>query len=360
LAGLIAASGVAGAPRIGVEATGRLHQAWVAELERRWPGSVRLLAPSETQAARAQLGSRRFKTDDRDCAALVWLVRQGAGRPVVHNSVEALLGAVRHRRGLVSDRRVLQQRLHDQLQALCPGLSAPAGHGRALRLEDPTGQAVLACAAAFAGRAPTARSLVARAPGRLTQATAGFWVDRWRRLLPPPADADLRAERLGRALHRHQRLQADITAVEAQLTQLLAATAGQILTTLPGVAVVRAASFAAHSLPIDRFPTPEDLYAATGLAPAAWQSASLKRRGHISRQGLAEHRDALMGIAWGLSQYSPSFRERDQQLRGRGMRPIQARVAVARHACRLCHALLRTQQPFDEARYRLARHSRGR
>jgi hypothetical protein len=67
-----------------------------------------------------------------------------------------------------------------------------------------------------------------------------------------------------------------------------------------------------------------------------------------------------MGIAWGLSQYSPSFRERDHELRARGMRPIQARVALARHACRLCHALLTTQQPFNEARYRLARHSRGR
>ena len=67
-----------------------------------------------------------------------------------------------------------------------------------------------------------------------------------------------------------------------------------------------------------------------------------------------------MGIAWGLSQHAPSFRQRDQELRARGMRPIQARVALARHACRLCHALLRTQQPFDEARYRLARHSRGR
>jgi hypothetical protein len=108
-----------------VEATGRLHHAWVAELERRWPGSVRLFAPSETQAARVQLGSRRYKTDDRDCAALVWLVRQGAGRPVAHNGVEALVGAVRHRRGLVADRKVLQQRLHDQLQALCPRLSAP-------------------------------------------------------------------------------------------------------------------------------------------------------------------------------------------------------------------------------------------
>jgi transposase len=161
---------------------------------------------------------------------------------------------------------VLQQRLHDQLQALCPGLSAPAGHGRTLAVEDPTGQAVLACAAAFAGRAPTIRSLVARAPGRLTRATAGFWVDRWRRLLAPPADAELRAHRLGRDLARHQALQADIAAVEGQLTQLLAATDGHILTSLPGVAAVRAASFAAHSLPIARFPTPEHLYSATGLA----------------------------------------------------------------------------------------------
>jgi transposase len=360
LAGLIAASGVVGPPRIAVEATGRLHQAWVAELERRWPGSVRLFAPSETQAARAQLGSRHAKTDDRDCAALVWLARQGAGRPAAHQTLDALIGAVRHRRGLVADRRVLQQRLHDQLQALCPGLSAPTGHGHTLAVESPTGQAVLGCAAAFAGRAPTVRSLQARAPGRLTKATAQFWVDRWRRLLPPPQDAELRAERLGRDLARHQALQADIAATEAQISRLLAATDGQILTTLPGVAVVRAAAFAAHSLPIDRFPTPEHLYAATGLAPATWQSASLHRRGRISRQGLPEHRDALMGIAWGLSQYSPSFRERDRQLRARGMRPIQARVALARHACRLCHALLTTQQPFDEARYRLARHSRGR
>ena len=148
--------------------------------------------------------------------------------------------------------------------------------------------------------------------------------------------------------------------MEDQLTRLLAATAGQVLTTLPGVAVVRAASFATHSLPIDRFPTADHLYAATGLAPATWQSASLTRRGRISRQGLPEHRDALMGIAWGLSRYSSSFRERDRELRGRGMRPIQARVALARHACRLCHALLTTQQPFDEARYCAARHSRGR
>lgn len=62
---------------IAIEATGSLHVSWVAELERRLPGSLRLFAPSETQAARTQLGFRRFKDDDRDCAALISLARQG-------------------------------------------------------------------------------------------------------------------------------------------------------------------------------------------------------------------------------------------------------------------------------------------
>jgi transposase len=359
LARLIAASGVDGAPVIGLEATGGLHRAWATEIERRWPGSLRLFAPSETTAARGQLGSRRFKTDDRDCAALVWLLRQGAGRPAGPATVEAMLGTVRHRRQLVDARRKLQQRLHDQLNALCPGLSAPTGHGRALKIESPTGQAVLTCAATFAGRPPPPRSLLARTPGRMTAATAAFWAGRWKRLLAPPADAELRAGRLGRDLRRWQDMQADIALADDQLAVLLAQTPGQILTTLPGVAVVRAAAFSAFTLPIERWPTPERLYSATGLAPATYQSSTVTRRGRISRQGLSEHRDALMSIAWGLSLCSPAFRERDAELKARGFRPIQARVALARHACRLCWRLLQTQQPFDERRYAQARR-RGR
>jgi len=59
---------------------------------------------------------------------------------------------------------------------------------------------------------------------------------------------------------RYRALQADITSVDAELAELLAATEGQILTTLPGVAVTRAAAFAAFSLPIARFPDAEHLY----------------------------------------------------------------------------------------------------
>lgn len=359
LCGLIAATGSAEPPVIAIESTGSLHRAWARELERRYPGSLRLFAPSEVRAARSQLGSRRFKTDERDCAALIASARQGLGRPTAGEAVEAMLAAVRHRRALVAERKASQQRLHEQLNALSPGLSAPAGHGRALALEDVSGQAVLACAVDFAGRAPAPRSLIARAPGRFSAANARYWADRWRRALPPPADAELRSRRLGRDLRRWRALQADISGCEAQIAALLAASAGQVLVSLPGVAATRAAAFAAHALPIERFATADHLYSATGLAPASYQSATLRRRGRISRTGLAEFRDALMGIAWGLSQHSPAFARRDRELRGRGMAPIQARVAIARHACRLCFALLSTQQPFDEERYSRARHGAG-
>jgi transposase len=357
---LIAGHNAGEVPVIAIEATGGLHGPWAAALEARFPSSVRIFAPSETAAARAQLGSRRFKTDDRDCAALTYLARQGHGRRLVDDPVVELRTAVRHRRGLVAERKVAQQRLHDQLNGLCPGLSAPAGHGRVLELEDTSGQAVLACAVAFAGRPATARSLIARAPGRLFASNASYWAHRWKQCLPPPPDAAVRAQRLGRSVARWQTIRADIDAIDADIERLLAGTDGQILTTLPGVATTRAAAFAAFSLPIERFPTADHLYSATGLAPAKYQSATISRHGRISRTGLAEHRDALMGIAWGLSSFCGPFIDRDQQLRARGMSAIQARVAIARHACRLTYRMLTTQQPFDEQRYRQGRHQGGR
>lgn len=348
----------ASAPVVALEQTGSLHRSWQAAIEARWPGSVRVFAPSETEAARAQLSSRRVKTDDRDCAALTWLARQGAGRAQVP-AAEALQGAVRHRRGLIASSRPLRQRLHDQLNALCPGLSAPAGHGRVVPLGTPTGIAILSCAAAFEGRAPTQRSLIARAPGRLSEANARFWAERWRGLLPGPPDAGLRAARLGRDFARLRALQADIAEAEGQIAELLAPTAGQVLTSLPGVSAIRAGTFAAFTLPVERFASAEALYAATGLAPTSYRSSTIERRGAIRRTGLPEHRDALMGIAWGLSQQSPAFGERDRELRARGMRPIEARVALARHACRLAYRLLISQETFDENRYVRSRRNRG-
>jgi hypothetical protein len=275
-------------------------------------------------------------------------------------AIGALLGAVRHRRQLVDQRRPLRQRLHEQLNALCPGLSAPERHGRVLQLGDPSGQAVLACAVAFRGRAPSARSLRARTPGGSQSET---------RASGPSAGARSCRRRRTPSCARSG------CGATSSASRRSSATSPTWRPSSPRCSSQRTAScsprcrapprsgpppFACHAPPIERFATPEQLYSASGLAPASYESATIRRRGRISRQGLAERRDALMGIAWGLSQHSESFRARDRELRARGMQPIEAHVALARHACRLCFALLATQQPFDEQRYRHSRHSRAR
>ena len=138
-----------------------------------------------------------------------------------------------HRRQLVLAPEPLRQRLHDQLNALAPGLSAPEGHGRALLLHTPTGRAVLACAIDFEGRAPSPRSLQARAGGRLTDATAGFWSGAGRTASRRPPTR--RCERLvwramSLASGRCARTSRSST---RKLEALLADSAGQVLTRCP-------------------------------------------------------------------------------------------------------------------------------
>lgn len=120
-------------PVITIEATGSLHRSWVVELERRHPGSVRMFAPSETNAARIQLGSGRFKTDDRDCAALTYLARQGAGRPhAAQSAIDTLCAAVVIAAVWCPTNASPSSGCTISSTPCAPGLSAPAGHGRAL------------------------------------------------------------------------------------------------------------------------------------------------------------------------------------------------------------------------------------
>jgi transposase len=170
-----------------------------------------------------------------------------------------------------------------------------------------------------------------------------------------PARRSGAGERLGRSVARWNTIHADVLAVETTIQTLLASTAGQVLTSLPGVGVIRAATFAAFSLPIERFPSAGQLYSATDLAPARYQSATINRTGRISRTGLAEHRDALMGIAWGLSQRCAPFIERDAELRpGHGPDPSPRRSCPPRlpaHLPRAAHpaTLRRTALPSRQA-----------
>lgn len=91
---MIAASGVEGPPMIGLEATGALHR---VGRSRSSGGGQGRCACSPRRRRPPRSWAREDSRDDRDCAALVWLVRQGAGRRVEDGgAVDAPSATVRH------------------------------------------------------------------------------------------------------------------------------------------------------------------------------------------------------------------------------------------------------------------------
>ncbi len=152
--------------------------------------------------------------------------------------------------------------------------------------------------------------------GPARSADAQYWVQRWRRVYrrrPTPSSSRAAGRDLARfqALQRHRR-------VGSRAEQLLAGTDGQVLTTLPGVAVIRAPRSPRTACLSPDTPTPSTC-TRDRPRPSALRVGHACAAAADSRQGLAEHRDALMGIAWGLSRSSPSFAERDREYRSRGM-----------------------------------------
>ena len=92
------------------------------------------------------------------------------------------------------------------------------------------------------------------------------------------------------------------------------------LTTVPGWGTVRAANYGAAVGDLDRWPGACQLYRASGLSPAQYESAGKRRDGHISREGSVALRRALIDLAIGLWHADSAARRYGQQLRARGRR----------------------------------------
>jgi hypothetical protein len=130
-----------------------------------------------------------------------------------------------------------------------------------------------------------------------------------------------------------------------------------VLTTLPGVATSPAAAFAVLSVRIDRFPTAEPLYSATGLAPGSYQSSTINRHTPISRQGLPEDRDALMNLPGALPSTAGHSSTATPSCALWACGPFGR---ASRWPATPAYTLIKTQLPFDEQRYRRARHQSER
>ena len=144
----------------------------------------------------------------------------------------------------------------------------------------------------------------------------------------------------------------EIAQAEAALAEVLPDTPAAVLLSLPGVAVIRASNYGAGIGDPGRFPNAAAAYRASGLVPALYESAGRRRgRQHISREGSADLRSAIIELGRGLSQHDPEFGAYRRRLIERHKSASVAAVAVGHRAHRLAFAMLRDGRPYDPARW---------
>lgn len=343
--------------RVGVEAAGHYHRTLVARLRAAGLEVVEL-NPRAVKDARGQQLLRTLKNDARDCGAMAELLIRGTGRPPQcrDEALAAQAAWVAHRRRKVAAQAMLANQIHGQLDLIFPGLTGCFTHGldaASLRvlirdLPDPDRvrrlgvDGVLRYVRRRGVRMtrPKAEQVVAAAQVALRLPAT----ERRTPLVVLAADWAL-FEALDQRIH-------DATAA---LADLLPKTPAGILLGVPGVGVLTASAYGAAIGDPNRYRDAAAAYRASGLVPISYESAGRARtRTGISREGSVELRRAIVDLGRGVGLHHSDFIAYRRQLIARGKPPLVALIAVGHRAHRLAFAMLRSQRPFDDARWERA------
>lgn len=342
--------------RVGVEATGHYHRTLLSRLADAGLEVV-TLNPAAVKEARSQQLMRTLKSDQRDLGAMVELMVRGGGRPAQARSddVAAQLAWVVHRRRKLSAHQALANQVQSQLDLVFPGLAgcfcdllgSKAGRVILADICDPDRICRLGV--------ERLRAFVARRGVRLTRPKAAQILDAARAALRlPKAERDVLGVVLAADVALLGTLEAELARAEAALADILPRTPAAVLTSLPGVGVIRASAYGGGIGDPWRFPNASAAYRASGLVPTEYDSAGRKRRRgqRISREGSVLLREAIIELGKGLTGHDPDFAAYRRRLIDTEKKtPAVAAVAAGRRAHRLAYAMLKSQQPYDPARW---------
>ncbi|MHC4093819.1 MAG: IS110 family transposase [Planctomycetota bacterium] len=340
--------------RVGIEAAGRYHRTLMASLGRRGLEVVEL-NPAAVAEARSGQGKRRLKSDIRDLAAMADLLARGAGRaPQRINEPMAIQAAwAGHRRRKLKARVALQNQVIGQLDVVFPGLT---GCFRDL-LETKAGRVIV-------HHIPE--------PARIRRlgidGLRRFLANRGCRITRPKAAQVMAAAqdalRLDEAEHAAAgavlaadvvllaTVEGEVQRAEEMLSSVLDETPAGVLSTLPGVGVVRASNYGAALGDPHRFGNAAAAYRFSGLVPTDDESAGRRRPGrHITREGSVELREAIIELGRGLAGHEPDFATYKANKLAAGKKRGVAAVAVGRRAHRLAFAMMRDQTRYESARW---------
>ena len=285
------------------------------------------------------------------------LMVRGGGRPaqVRGDAMAAQLAWVVHRRRKLSAHQALANQVQSQVDLVFPGL------GRCFSdlLGSKAGRVVLSdiCDPDRICRLgpERLRAFVAHRGVRMTRPKAAQVVEAAREALRlPRPERDVLGAVLSADVALLRDLEAELARAEAALAELLPKTPAAVLTSLPGIGVVRASAYGAGIGDPWRFPDASSAYRASGLVPTQYDSAGRhRRRGrHISREGSVILREAVIGLGKGLTGHEPDFAAyRRRLIDVEKKAPAVAAVAAGRRAHRLAFAMLASQGPYDPERW---------
>ena len=342
----------AGAVTVGIEAAGHYHRPLLAAGV--WPAGWQLLelSPARVAEQRRVQGRRRVKTDAIDLEAITELVLAGHGVPVTARAARLieLTGWAAHRSRRVWTRTATKNQLLAQLDRCFPGvtlalpdvLGTRVGRLVAAEFADPHRLAALGVTRFVRFAAHRGLRVRRLAADRLVAAACTA--------LPAP-DAVVARQVLVDDLALLADLDAQILAAEAQMARLLPDTLFAPLTTVPGWGVVRAGNYASAVGEPQRWPGARQLYRASGLSPAQYESAGKRRDGTISREGSVALRRALIDLGIGLWHADPAARRYGQTLRARGKKGGVIGCAMANRANKIAYAMVRDQTSYEPGRW---------
>jgi transposase len=340
------------AVRVGVEAAGHYHRPLLGS--GLWPAGweVLELSPARVAEQRRVQGRRRVKTDAIDLEAITELVLAGHGVPVTAPTATLieLAGWAMHRSRRVQTRTATKNQLLAQLDRCFPGLTLAlpdvlgtrVGRLVAVEFADPHRLAALGVTRFV--RFAANREL------RVRRSAADRLVAAARAALPAP-EVVVARQVLADDLVLLAGLDAQIVAAEAKIAKLLPDTPFAPLTTVPGWGVVRASNYGAAVGDPQRWPGASQLYRASGLSPAQYESAGKRRDGSITREGSVALRRALIDLGIGLWHADPAARRYGQALRARGKKGGVIGCAMAHRANKIAYAMVRDQTSYDPTRW---------
>lgn len=341
--------------RFGVESCGHYHRllTWQLVADGR---DVVELNPGHVKQARAGQGRRRVKTDQTDLAAMASLLIQGGGRAPRRRSDAVAVQRiwVAHRDRQVTARIALSNQIQGLVDQVFPSLtdcyasllSARSARVIIANMCDPDRIRGLG---AKRLRTYVVNRGVAMTRPKAAQVEAAAKVS----LRLPEADRTALQTVLTGEIGRYDQLCASADDAEREMGAVLADTPAAVLTSLPGVSVVRASAYGAALGDPGRYPNATAAYRTAGLAPAQHSSAGSTADGQsISREGRRELRTAVVQLGKGLARYDDDFGAYKAALVARHKPRKVVNIAVGRRAHRLAFAMMRDQTVYDPAAWR--------